>query len=374
MQNEMTKHWPLMLIAAAMGFSFYAVTKVFKAPVVALVTGNLSYEMPRANQDGVPFDLSGRSVNRRIRISSPAQSLTQRTPISLKMNPAKAKQVTVLSKAQLLEKKRTEDKKKALVAAAAKAKAAKAKLAVRVVEAGTRQGRQIETSPMAMAQNSNPSDYTATPTLAALPAAAPAQTHETPEKTKLSAGQWRSLLASQPSARNGSDFLSAFHAGDLDASDFYQITDELLSDSAPDREKLAIFILKQEDSAKTFSILVSHDQEKNPEPVKSQIKALIQSYTEASRFSALAKTLYSTDIQVVHRASELMAQVVAAEKVNTTSNRTNRSPGSAPVSIAQLQTALPALSRLLKSDDQVLVQQAQALIESILALKPVQTA
>jgi hypothetical protein len=70
----------------------------------------------------------------------------------------------------------------------------------------------------------------------------------------------------------------------------------------------------------------------------------------------------------------VMSQTVAAQKVMATSSRDSRSPGSAPVTVAQLQSALPALSRLLKSNDPAIVQQAQTLIDSIQALKPIQRA
>ncbi len=377
MENGIVRHWPVFLVVAAMGISFYTVAKVFKSPNSPLITGDLSYQMARPNGDSVPYDLSGRQVIRTIlsRPAAPAMAAVVPRAPTLISPPTGPKPPIAKTPNKILPKAKQAAlaKKKAADLAAAAAKA-KAKVAVRVVEAagngnskiadsGEKSNLSNETSPYVAPVNSNP------PT-----AETNVKAHDHEEKPKLSSGQWRSLLFVQPSAKNGSDFLAAFHSKDLDAQSFYSISADLLSDTAADRQGLAIFILKQEDSAKTFSILVVHDNDKNPEPVKTQIHALVQSYAETPRFPALTAALGSTDSNVLSKATQLLNQSIDSQQATASISRNSRSPGSAPVSVSQLKTAVPALTRLLKSEDPGIVQQAQALIAKINALSAIQQA
>ncbi|MGZ5279462.1 MAG: hypothetical protein ACXWC9_05945, partial [Pseudobdellovibrionaceae bacterium] len=152
---------------------------------------------------------------------------------------------------------------------------------------------------------------------------------------------------------------------------FYQISEELMIDAAADRQKLGFELLKATPSVKSFTVLLNHYQEKTPEPLRSQIYATLKTYGEASRLSILSKLLYSSDARVVQTAQVILAQALASMQPNQqNSGRDARSPGSTPVAVAQFNSFVPALRRLITSNDAAVSQQAQTLLDSILALKP----
>jgi hypothetical protein len=207
----------------------------------------------------------------------------------------------------------------------------------------------------------------------------PVTTQQDDDKVKMSVAQWRSLLFGQPTAKNGNAFLAAFQSGDVDDASFHQISEELLADSAVDRQTLGFNLLKATPSVKSFTILLNHYQEKTPEPLRTQISDVLRTYGDVSHFAILSKLLYSTDAHVVQSAQSLLAAAIASRNPQANGNggpssnnigRDVRSPrASANATVAQFNTFVPALRRLITSNDPTVAQQAQSLLDSILAMR-----
>ena len=124
---------------------------------------------------------------------------------------------------------------------------------------------------------------------------------------------------------------------------------------------------------KSFTILLTHYQDKSVEALQSQIAAVLNTYGEVSRFSILSKLLLSNNPQVVQAAQSILARVIASQGQPNNGQGTNgrdaRSPGSAPISVTQYNAFIPALQVLVKSNDATVAQQAQQLLERIRALQ-----
>lgn len=366
MEHRILKHWPVMLIISVMGLSFYALGLAMRASSAPTPATPISYEMPRPRSAEMAYDLSRRQVVRNIRSLPESPS------------PVAANGAGTVQTPQGDAAKKAEDakKKKAQAAAAAKKKADAAKKAALEKRKARLQVILMEQEKSRM-KGFEKSKTDTEPVAAAgqLAGGIPAEIVDSNEEDnlKLSVAQWRARLFGQPTAKNGIDFVSAFLKGEIDEKSFYQITEELLVDSVQHRQQLALSILQQVPSVKTFTLLTAHYQDKTPEVLKKGIYDVIKTYGEASRFSVLARLLESKDKRVAQLASQLLEKALTAQNQTgqgTTTGRDQRGPGSAPIPAAQFQTFVPVLQRLSSSGDGSLAQQAQSLLTQIQALQP----
>jgi hypothetical protein len=368
MDQGVLKHWPLFVLAAGV-LSFGVLKLAMKPSAIWLNPEDQSYEMIRPRSVSQAYDLSGRRVVRNLH-SLPTHN--QMASPAVKAPGLKTPPMTAEAKAKEAKAKADAAKKTAELArkkARAQAQAAKqrAKMAVRTVSApgtpmsglNSPDGRSNYAGGAGnFAPNAGVDEVNGT------------KSNDDEKKDVLSPAQWRSLLHAQPTTKNALDFVAAFHAGDIDSNTFYQISSELLADTSTDRQKMGLFILKQDTSSKSFSVLVANYKDQTPEPMKSDIYSAIKAYSEASKFSVLNKVLLSSDGRSVQMATSLLKQVVDAQAHSTgTMGRDGRSPGSAPIPVSQFESLVPTLRRLASSQDSTVAQQAQALIDSIQAMK-----
>jgi hypothetical protein len=347
--------------------SVYALKKILNPTNQRVVHQELSYEMPRARDEVLPYSLNGRRV---VRISPPSAA----SPISNAKAPITTGN-SVAAKGNVPAAKKTDAKK-----AAAKTAQQKKKPVVTVTVIGA---NQSHLKPFDNSGNSGDDNQAPMSGFTPPPAGKtnPVSVQQDDDKVKMSTAQWRSVLFNQPTAKNGASFLAAFQGGDVDEPSYYQISEELFVDSAADRQKLGFELLKSTPSVKSYTILLSHYQEKTPEPMRTQISTTLKSYGEASHFAILTKLLYSTDAHVVQSAQSLLATAIVSHNQHQPTNGNNgqssnnngrdvRSPGSAVnATAAQFNAFVPALRRLVTSNDPAVAQQAQSLLESILAMR-----
>ena len=326
-------------------------------------TEELSYEMPRARTETPGYSLAGRRVIRTL------HSAPGKTPPPMGVTVPPAAKTAPNAKTAAAAAKKPDPKK-----TAQNTKGRKPKVSINVVSADkTRMSNFKVTAngsapdvPMAGFSNSGPA---ANPVVAVT---------DDEDKSKLSIGQWRSLLFSQPTAKHGQEFLAAFQSKDIDENGYYQVSEELMIDNAADRHKLGVQLMQAIPSVKAFTVLLKHYNEKTPEPLRTEIAAMLKSYGEVSRFSILVKLLYSNDLRVVQTAQALLTTALATMQANNGGNqgqggpqdgRDARTPAT-PAPTTQLNSFVPALKRLLTSNDATVAQQAQALLDSIQALRP----
>jgi hypothetical protein len=159
---------------------------------------------------------------------------------------------------------------------------------------------------------------------------------EEEEESKLSPGQWFSILQNQPNRDNALKFLKAKNQVGNQA--FYDITYKLLKDSQADRQKAALFILDQDVSLETYMFLVKTPEDlKKQESTGKQILATLKKYEDKSRFTILARALSVKDQQVVLYTQNVLLQIIQTNK---------------PADVAATSTSgsRPTTNQLTKSD------------------------
>lgn len=346
----------MVLIAGVLMASGYALKKIMQpSNIESLNPQDQSYEMPRARTETPGYSLAGHKVIRTMHAApgqaKPLAQVTGAAPVVAKIDPKAAAVKTPAKKADAKKTTKTAQKKKPQVT-------------VTMIENKRPSMSGLQDKAGAYDPNQQmagfaPAETTPNPV-----------TQNTEDTTKMSVSQWRSLLMAQPTAKNGADFLAAFQTHDVDETSFYQISDELLSDNSTDRQNLGLNLLKSVPSVRSFTVMLKHYQEKTPQPLRSQIYSALKSYGDVSRFSILVKLLYSADENVVQTAQAILGSTLASLNTNNGqgSGRDTRSPGSTPITAKQFETFIPALRRLVASSDATVAQQAQSLLESILAL------
>jgi hypothetical protein len=359
MNQASLKNATIVLVAGVLLASGYAVKKIMQTSATPRQEiQELSYEMPRARDEAPGYSLAGRRVIRTLHTAGGSKAAPAQAILPAAMKPVDPKKAAANAKKP--------DPKKTAKATPPRRKP---KVTVGVTEANKTRMSGFKVTANASNPEQTMSGFSNTERTANPVAAAPAEE----EKAKLSIGQWRSLLFSQPTAKHGSEFLAAYQEKEVDETGFYQVAEELMIDNAADRHKLGIELIKATPSVKAFTTLLKHHTEKAPGALRAEIESILKSYGETSKFPILVKLLYSSELRVVQTAQALLTQTLASMQNNGNQGqqdgRDARSPAT-PVPAAQLNSFVPALKRLLTSNDVTVAQQAQTLLDSILALRP----
>lgn len=367
MNQGFIRNMSIGLVAGVLVASGYALKKILNTTASQSENQDLSYEMPRARSEAPFYSLAGRKAIRQL------HSVPREAPRPMgNVVPATGKPADANATPKTAQAAKKPDAKKNTKTAQKK----KPQMTVSVINMPPARMKSFDVQANGNnTQNNQLGAFEAAPTTKN-PAVSSANDDD---KVKMSAAQWRSLLFGQPTAKNGNDFLKAYQSDEVEETAFYQISEELLIDGASDRQKLGYELLKATPSEKSFAVLMNHYQEKNLELLRTEITATLKTYGDVARFPILTKLLYSADVRVVQAAQSLLTQAIAAHNQHNNGNgngnhgsnigRDTRAPGSSVLSPSQFKGFLPALRRLLTSNDPTVVQQAQVLLDSIQALR-----
>lgn len=330
MDQTENRYWPAVFAIVMIGFSFWWLNKCWKtdAPVNP---EDISYEMPRPKNLGPEYDISGRRIVHNlteVQRQAQAAAAVAKGGVVPKTPPQdiKAKQAAADAKKKEAAKKAAQNANR------------KAQMGVRIVGRG--EDGRLSAIPMLDSKGNSPAQggYQSYNTNEI---ANPSPGQDEPKRT---ASQWRAVLFAAPTAVNGMEFYKAYRTGEIVAHDFYEITDELLSDSGPDRQQRALSLLGMDVSVNSFTILVSHAA-RAPE-LKLRIDNILKTYGELPRFPILSRLLFSGNSAVVAKATELLNATVAAQQLII---QGRQSPGAAAIPAKNFQTFVLSLQRLIKA-------------------------
>ena len=251
----------------------------------------------------------------------------------------------------------------------AKAEAAKKAALAKAAAMKKKKEAKVDVVNTAREQTMNPATTTFQPTevvaAAALPKVdAPAAAGDTTksaaqdDETVLTPAQWRALLQNSPTSANIASFIKAKQSGKLDATSYYQITHELLVDSAVDRETAGVSIVKADPSASTFSFMVT-ELSKVSASVQTKLQAEIASYSSGTKLSLLIAVLStSTSPTVLTAATTDLATALASYQAHPSGQPSTQG---ASVSLSQLAAFKTVLDKLAKGSTSVAAQATQLL-------------
>lgn len=325
-----------------------------------------SYEMPRPRSYSADFDISNRQIIRDVETvgdetATPANGFVN-PPVSNLPHPRSDEGNKVQTRGQ--EKKANEKQ--------AKSNKQQNNSSVRIADtrADSTLGRSADLSGGAAANGAVGPAYYAAPTSQNQATSGDGNKAAADDTVKMSASQWRSLLMAQPTDANGAQFLSAYKKNSVDASTFYQITTELLTDTAKDRQTLGLNLLQQTPSLRSLTALINSSSQIQDSSLRTQATSAIAAYAKPANFYILSQALYSKDLQIIATATQLIGTALAQlESVQGQGGQ--QGSGSSPSTAGtpqQFQIFIPGLRQLTSSGDASVAAQAQNLLKGIEAI------
>lgn len=307
MENVSTRTWAVIGFMGLLVFFSYWMRLSIKHPEWNPLTMGFTYEMPRPQNFDLGFDLSDREIESRYKTTK-VDAQTEKKADAKPLDPKAAIEA---------------EAKKAAAAKAEAAKRAAAARAARMSVATVDTSRNPQMSAMEgdMAPSGEaPAWYGAQG--AAAQAGAKAATDPKAKKDKdeedatLTPAQWRALLQNAPTGENVAKFVRAKQSGKLDATAFYEITHELLSDSAADRRKAGYQVLDSDPSAGTYVFIVTElTNSQTQADEQTQLKRYLDAYSTPARLAILAEVMRSDKTAaVLQSAAENLATALSAYK------------------------------------------------------------
>lgn len=312
-----------------------------------------SYEMPRAEPEEGPFDLSGRDVKRDRRELEALQKRAQSAALAAGTGAgAKA------------GAHGTQTPTKPISVKPASAPTATAKLEVETISESDRYKMSsglsgVESTANPTASNYYNNNYN--------PAKAPSTNDKKEEDAKLTSAQWRSLMHLQPTSLNVTKLLNARNKGDIDDVTVLEITKELLKDASDERRKAGLMVLDRMTSAKTFEFLVKEKAEFGSE-LQVQMQKRIESYALPTKLIYLGPVLAAVEDNVVLSAAMEQLQIAVAQYKKHQEGQITQSSGEV-ASLQQLRIFVSTLRRVGQNEDTIVAQQALDLSTTIQGLK-----
>lgn len=191
------------------------------------------------------------------------------------------------------------------------------------------------------------------------------------EENQLTASQWREVLNANPSFAKASEFRAAMMAGSISQGAYYKIVEELLVNSAEEKVSVAIYLLNQDGSFQAFEMLVKN-QNSVRQSQQAAVKALIENFSQTTRFATLARAISSTNADVAREAARLLDVALTAFNNSSSgsvdprgsrgsASNSSTSPANFAVFVMPL-TQASAGSSPIASEAAELLQRIQALI------------
>lgn len=346
-----------------------------------------NYEMPRVENAEVPFDLSNRAVERQTLGAAENQSPAAEAPVVPHVVPVKAGKTALVNgkNKKLTPAQMAAAKSKQIAEAAKKAQLAKqkAQTAARQKAVTEARRRRFEMQILAERQRArlqaeaeaiSAQDSITIATGVGYETTATETTPTDSEKNEdesLSSAQWRTLLQKSPTAANVAKLAAAFGAKKIDANTFYQITKELLMDSATDRQKAGLMLISMTPSLGTYEFMVTQMNEMKPE-VQTYLKKEVSKYSEPSKLGITSQVISSSkEPAVVASAMGNLTTALENYKKQPASGTISSQGGAKTpgITAASLTQFLSSLERLSQSEDAAIAAQAKSLSQSIGQIK-----
>jgi hypothetical protein len=190
-----------------------------------------------------------------------------------------------------------------------------------------------------------------------------------PEKEKLTADQWKSLILSQPTQENILRLIEALKKDEIDSSSYLEIASTLMRDNSEEKKKLGVMALTANLNLESFSIAVKIQGSLTGAPQKS-VQDYLFSYNRIQGISVLDQALKSQDTEVRTVAADVISRAITAIRsgqplFSTSTSRGSRGEASSSTTLETYRRLLPTLQWLVSNPNLGLTQWAQGLLSQL---------
>lgn len=385
-QVRQETNWKIWVGVGALGFvlvylATFSAGKLVQKGSYEPDGASYSYQMPRVESAEAPFDLSGRQVERKIigalEGSKAGLGAVVSGPVAkgkdLKTSAKTSKPALTAAQAKALAAKKNAEvlKAKNLAKAKAQQEERRRRFQMQILKEQER-AKFLAEADAAGDWNPMTVGY-ATGMDSSVNSAENNQkdSNKKEEEETLSIAQWRTLLLVTPSATNVSRLVRALGKGQIEVAAFYQITKELLMDSAADRRKAGLLLLSSASNVASYEFMVLHQSEFSPE-VQAEVKKEIAKYSQPAYLSVTSQVLSSSKESAVLSSAlgNLTAAVEAYKKQPAAGTISSQGGSKEPrITVSALSQFLAGLGNLGEGDDPLLADQAKNLSQTIQDIK-----
>lgn len=346
----------IFAVAGAIAFTafFFSSSPSFKINVAPKSIFQSGYIMPRINSILSFFSLEGREVS--YQLINPFHSAQERTPVKKDLKTAPAKTPAKVSAAD-------EAKKKAAAQAAASAK--KNKIETKVVALADRfQGAAdiaaVDTAVETLSQNTN-APVTAQNEVKAVAKKLPTSSLE-------DAAYWKAQLQAQPTPAQAYRFVEAYNSKKIDEASFYDVIQALSQSGNVAHQKLAIYIMYNQTSARAFAVVAKNSEHMNDE-VKPIAEKYLASYSDASKIGVMSVVLTSSDRAIQTKALTVLVsgltKIKSGVNPNQIDGRNDRGTFNSTSALAAYMSLVPTLQQLAVNQDAATSQSAMTILSQL---------
>jgi hypothetical protein len=322
-----------LVVVAAFLTSFKKIH--FKGPSARFDTvESIDYKMARTEQGYAGYSLDGREVDEQYE--------------GLKPKEIAAKKIAAAAKTKANTKKAVVATDKKQASAVTQAKAAQLAIAHHqaVIGNSKKSASTINSNYDAYAK----SGYTPQANSTTAADAGTDQVKDDATKNKKSFAQWRSEIFASPTKETMTSFITAFRKGEVSATEYQAMAQDLLDQSDASMQGLGLMALRAQPSLASLSQLV-HVESKLAASQKTYVQQAYLSYFQPQNIVFLNQALQTTDKVLLTKSLSLLTTNLPKIKTGDVSayidGRNLREAASVSVSInnfAGLLTALTALS------------------------------
>lgn len=330
-----------------------------------LIESILTVNMPRPVKEFfVGFSLEGRKLYRDIHDMTQTQK--PKSKVTAKQDGVNGTQANPETKKTATEKARDEQKRRAYLQKQAELRAFR----MRVIQESDRYRRQMVRNELSKLTNeSRQLEYYLGQLKAANKGAENFEPEEQPEKEKLTADQWKSLVLSQPTQANILLLVEAQKNNEIDIDSFLQIAETLIRDNSEEKKKLGILALTSTLSAESFALAVKTQGTLGVE-LQKVLQDYLFSYNRPQGIMILDQVLKSTDVDVRNAAAQTITRAVEVIRsgqplFSSASTRGSRGEASSTTSLTNYRRLLPTLQWLATNPSSGLTQWAQGLLSQL---------
>lgn len=192
--------------------------------------------------------------------------------------------------------------------------------------------------------------------------------HESPSpETQI--GEWRMRILRSPTKETMNEFVFAFQTGKVTKEVFYQVIDELLRDSSPEIQRLAVYAVSGTPSLESFSIYAMNKDHLSSETFDMQ-RVMLEGYTRPDKLKILELAIKSNNATVALAAMPLIVKISkkltlwSADYSSTSNDRSRRGP-STRVPKNDFVQVVEALTSLAEGSDRQLAQAARETLNNL---------
>jgi hypothetical protein len=324
----------------------------------------LTVNMPRPVKDFLlGFSLEGRKVIREIEDLSVNKKEKKIKKIAESKNGTKA---AVETKKTSAEKKRDEARRREYLTKQAEIR----NFRIRVVQESDRYRKELVRRELEkLSRESQQLEQYAGELQKQNQSAEKFEPEDQPEKEKLTADQWKSLVLSQPTQENILRMVEALKNDEIDSASYLEISSTLIRDNSEEKKKLGVMALTAHLSVENFSMAVKV-QGTLTGSLQKAVQDYLFSYNRIQGIAILDQALKSQDTEVRTVAADMISRAVTAIQsgqplFSTSTGRGSRGEASSSTTLNSYRRLLPTLQWLVSNPNLGLTQWAQRLLSQL---------